>query len=75
MVRCPRYHRPGSPPLLGCEQLWEDAMEIATDHCPTNHDPVGDCEPSWVIASRAPQPYLGRDIETLPDINSYEENL
>lgn len=73
VARCPNYHRPGVSPLLGCERLWEDAMEIANDHCPTGHD-TGGCDAGWAIPSSSPTPNLGRDINTLPDLNSYEED-
>ena len=69
MVRCPKYHDPGVGPLVGCEQLWEDAMEIADGHCPTAHDPIGDCEPAWVTASREP----ARETNNLPDLDHYQE--
>jgi len=73
MVRCPNYHPPGSSELLACELDWEDAMAIATDHCPTNLDPIGDCEPSWVTAAREfPEPEPPR-FTNLPDIDHYQE--
>lgn len=71
VARCPNYHRPGNPPLLGCEQWWEDAMEIANDHCPTGRDPAGDCEPASAVPSSSPTPNLGRNITTPPDIDRY----
>jgi hypothetical protein len=41
--------------------------------CPSDHDPIGDCDAEWTFPTRAAAIQYGREIHTLPDIDHWEE--